>query len=285
MYGSRIKLFLRCACGVILLFLVSTQAHSSTVERVLAKDIVNPWNQLSVELHVTVDQGVNFYAIDETYPDGWSVMDDGGFNADDPGHLKMVVLQNAEDTVYTYKLRAPLGSGVYTFYGEFEFEGDGEVTEIEGDGDILVGQCYVDDDCDDDNPCTDDICRNGTCSRTPVRDLDEDGDGYEAGECGGDDCNDDDEDVNPGVEESDGAGNCRDRKDNDCDGFIDSDPECQPKSGSPRVQSDGDGGGGCGSAVFGVTTDANFAHLGVAGCLYLAPLGFIWWKRRRMRSK
>jgi len=286
MFGSRMKLTLSCALAAMLVFLASTPAYSSTVERVLARDIINRWNQMSVELRVTVDQGAKYYAIDEMYPSGWAVIDDGGFNTNDPGHLKIVVLQNAEDTVYTYKLRAPFRFGAYSFYGEFEFEGDGEAREIKGNGDILVGRCYTDQDCDDDNPCTDDVCSNGTCSHTLVGDLDEDGDGYVAGDCGGDDCDDYDAYVNPGMEESDGTGNCKDEIDNDCDGFVDSDAECQPKSGSPRVQSDGDdGGGGCGSAVFGDPGDTSFAHLGIAGCLYLAPLGFIWWKRRRMRSK
>ena len=255
MYGSCVKLSIPSALAAILLLVSFSPAYSSTVERVIAKDSVHPGDQFSVELHITVDQGVNYYAIDETYPDDWRVINAGQFNSDDPGHLKMVVLQNAEDTVYTYKLKTSLGSGVFGCYGEFQFEGDGEPTEIEGDGEILVGQCFVDADCDDGNSCTDDICSNGTCSHTLVGDLDEDADGYEADACGGD----------------------------DCEGFIDTDPECQPKSGSPRVQSDENGGGGCGSALFGETRDTDFAHTGVAGCLYLAPLAFIWWKRRRIK--
>ncbi len=60
-----------------------------------------------------------------------------------------------------------------------------------------------------------------------------DGDGFFDKACGGNDCNDNDPNVNPGVAESTAAGNCADGIDNDCDGKTDSaDPDCG-------------GGGGC----------------------------------------
>ena len=52
-------------------------------------------------------------------------------------------------------------------------------------------------------------------------DDDNDDDGYVSASCGGDDCEDGDLDVNPGVEESVDAGNCEDGIDNDCDGSVD----------------------------------------------------------------
>jgi hypothetical protein len=45
--------------------------------------------------------------------------------------------------------------------------------------------------------------------------------------CGGDDCNENSANVNPGVVESDSQGNCSDNLDNDCDGNVDgADPDC-----------------------------------------------------------
>ena len=53
-------------------------------------------------------------------------------------------------------------------------------------------------------------------------DVDEDGYDDDAEDvCGGDDCDDTDPSVNPGVEESFAMGNCTDGKDNDCDGAAD----------------------------------------------------------------
>ena len=61
------------------------------------------------------------------------------------------------------------------------------------------------------------------------RDLDRDG--YRDESCGGDDCDDTDPLVNPGVLEHILESNCSDGIDNDCDGLIDTDPECgQPCS-------------------------------------------------------
>ena len=53
---------------------------------------------------------------------------------------------------------------------------------------------------------------------------DDDGDGYSDEACGGDDCDDADSAVNPGVPEI-----CEDGIDDDCDGLVDADdPECSP---------------------------------------------------------
>lgn len=74
--------------------------------------------------------------------------------------------------------------------------------------------------CDDGDPCTmNDICSEGGCSGTP---LDGDGDSYVSGDCGGDDCDDDRPDVNPGMEEI-----CQNGIDDDCNGLSDEeDPAC-----------------------------------------------------------
>lgn len=114
----------------------------------------------------------------------------------------------------------------------------------DGNSDCADGDCQVDNDgdghyvapCgndwDDDDPdvypgapeiCDDDKdndqdgnidCRDSDCLG------DSDGDGYRIKPCG-DDCNDSDADVNPGLAEV-----CDDGKDNDCDGSTDCGPDC-----------------------------------------------------------
>ena len=69
---------------------------------------------------------------------------------------------------------------------------------------------------------------------TPVLEIDyipsgcwdNDGDEYYDEACGGEDCDDTDPDINPGAYEGAEADNCDDGLDNDCDGLVDTDPEC-----------------------------------------------------------
>lgn len=85
------------------------------------------------------------------------------------------------------------------------------------------------DPCDDGDPCTmDDVCSEGSClAGTP---LDADEDGFVAEACGGDDCDDSDPEVYPGVYETPPDGpKCNDGIDNNCNGYIDeNDAGCFP---------------------------------------------------------
>ena len=113
-------------------------------------------------------------------------------------------------------------------------------TDADGDGFGVEGGACGDVDCDDANPfvkpgateiCIDGIDNDCDGAADAADDdccADDDGDGYSpaGGACGDIDCDDTDTGVNPGVDESEGAGNCADGVDNDCDGLTDTDPEC-----------------------------------------------------------
>ena len=132
---------------------------------------------------------------------------------------------------------------------------DGIDNDCDGDVDLADEECITCDgpaDCDDGNPCTDqdcvlshcvftdntgpcddgdactmnDICLSGMCYGDP---LDADGDNFVSDACGGADCDDGDENINPGVTEGPfGDPMCSDDADNDCDGLTDgADDGCQ----------------------------------------------------------
>ncbi|RME23582.1 MAG: MYXO-CTERM sorting domain-containing protein, partial [Deltaproteobacteria bacterium] len=104
----------------------------------------------------------------------------------------------------------------------------------------------VDNDCDGDTDLDDADC--AACE-------DSDGDGYQDAACGGSDCDDSNELINPAAEED-----CTDGADNDCDGLTDFDDSEQ----CGRASS----GCGCASSRGG---SGALALLGLAGLLLLRP--------------
>lgn len=92
--------------------------------------------------------------------------------------------------------------------------------------------CLGPSDCDDGDSCTSDRCESGSCTHKL---RDDDGDGFVAAQCGGNDCNDANPNVNPGHPEE-----CRDAADNDCNGVADcKDPACDWDSDCGCVPSPG----------------------------------------------
>jgi hypothetical protein len=140
----------------------------------------------------------------------------------------------------------------------------GPVCEL--DGDTYFDKACGGTDCDDTDPNTypgaPERCdgKDNNCDLiVPPNETDNDlpaGDGYV--ECSpwvgppgtmGNDCDDNDPNVNPGAAESEAAGNCSDGKDNDCDGKADgADPDC--------------GGGGCSAGAEASVMDAGGAKRG-----------------------
>lgn len=88
-----------------------------------------------------------------------------------------------------------------------------------------IGLAWVSTSCDDNNPCTLDTCNsNSGCNHLPTLPKDEDGDGFGAATCGGNDCNDANKKVNPSIaEDCTTVGiddNCNGQTDEDCEGHF-----------------------------------------------------------------
>lgn len=99
----------------------------------------------------------------------------------------------------------------------FVCDTDGGTTDVVDVPD--AARCSTGMDCNDFDPCTDDLCVGGSC-QNPRRDRDRDSHVDQL--CGGDDCNDMNPAVFPGAREV-----CSDTFDNDCNGRTDcADPAC-----------------------------------------------------------
>jgi hypothetical protein len=90
-----------------------------------------------------------------------------------------------------------------------------------------VVACERDSNCNDNDDCTVDTCQNNWCNFAFAKN-DHDGDGYAGWSCSsGNDCNDQDRNVNPGTYE-----NCANDIDDNCNGLTDcEDPECYGMTG------------------------------------------------------
>ena len=138
-----------------------------------------------------------------------------------------------------------------------------EVDDIDADGDTYLDADCSGDDCDDSDADT-----NPGATEVPYDDIDNDcdgedivdadGDGFAATEAGGTDCDDGDADVNADAEEV-----CDDSIDNDCDDATDADDDT------------------CG-ACSDCTNSVAGGNSGVAGMLFLALLGAVGMRRRRV---
>lgn len=100
---------------------------------------------------ITISLSINpgdstYYAIDEIYPSGWTVVSasDGGDFTSDPGHIKWVVISGAVSKTYTYVVNPGSNTGTFAFAGTFGFEnppvGPTEVS-IGGTSSIQITTC------------------------------------------------------------------------------------------------------------------------------------------------
>jgi hypothetical protein len=122
--------------GLVFVVLINV-VSAGLVSRSASETIVGPGEDVVVTLTVDV-QGETFYAIDDSYPAGWTMIDDGTGDTSQSGHIKWVVITGAQDTTYTYTIQAPQTEGIYQFDGIYGFEGDTEDQIILGDEILIV---------------------------------------------------------------------------------------------------------------------------------------------------
>jgi len=124
--------------AIILAVTVFNTGGENSIKRNFQKTNIKPGEIVTVTLDVSIASDGTFYAIEEYVPKGWTVINDGGGASGDSNILKWVVIQNAENTKYTYDLQAPNQEGDYTALGIYMFEGFTETKNTKGDNKIKV---------------------------------------------------------------------------------------------------------------------------------------------------
>jgi hypothetical protein len=131
------KIFLMSVFAVILLIEI-VSAADSIVFRTFSQEDVLISEIVDVTLHVSVINNETSYLIEEYIPQGWTIINSGGAVIINSNTLKWIVTENAEDTTYTYKIKAPDQKGNYAFSGIYRFEGTNTSSFMQGDIFIYV---------------------------------------------------------------------------------------------------------------------------------------------------
>ena len=129
------KTVLTCVLASLLIVSVGSAA---SVTRSFNPTNVAPGGIVEVTLTIDVSGALDYYAIDDMYPSGFSVINDGVGSTEHSGHWKYVVIEDAANTVYKYTLRAPAGTGDYRFTGEYMFGGMQDTVNIAGTNTVYV---------------------------------------------------------------------------------------------------------------------------------------------------
>jgi hypothetical protein len=115
------KKILPLAC-IFLFFSAVAICDASSVSRSFSKTSANPSESITVTLTVSVtDARDTYYAIDESYPSGWTIVSAGSGDISQSGRIKWAVTTGASSTSYAYGIRAPSNPGTYTFSGVYMF--------------------------------------------------------------------------------------------------------------------------------------------------------------------
>jgi hypothetical protein len=105
-----------------MIILLATLVSAGTVTRSFSSDTVEPGETVDVTLTVAVESDDSFYAIDETYPAGWTLLDNGGLSQAGTRLLRALVFSGLESRTYVYQLRAPTSATSSTFSGTYSFD-------------------------------------------------------------------------------------------------------------------------------------------------------------------
>lgn len=139
---NRNKSFLLISVILLGCFIPMAIAQESNVTRTLSRSEIISLRHVDVTLNVTINSE-SYYIIDEIYPEGWVVLDNGGLNDAEAGHLKYLEMAASSNTSFTYRIKPPnnVTEGTYSFSGTYSMEGMGSPVGMEGADsiDVAVG--------------------------------------------------------------------------------------------------------------------------------------------------
>jgi hypothetical protein len=121
---------------VVLIFLqiFFMGGKTGVIERSFDKNSVAPGEIFEVSLDIRLSEDQKYYLFEESVPEGFVVLDDVANN----NKIRIAEIQNAESSVFVYRVEAPSEVGTYVFSGEYGMELVNGTRNIEGEDTIIV---------------------------------------------------------------------------------------------------------------------------------------------------
>ncbi len=105
------------------------------ITREISKTTVSPGEEITVNLHVVLLKNQTYYLAEEKVPKEIKVLDG---KPDKENVLKIIKIQDAKNTIISYRIKAPETKGSYTFSGEYAVEGMKDPKGIMGNNKLFV---------------------------------------------------------------------------------------------------------------------------------------------------
>lgn len=130
---------------ILIALIILPCVSASSVVRTFRAGAVGPGEEIEVNITLQLTNGETTAIISEVYPTGWEVTYPGDAQ-DNNGTLEWMFTEGtgnaqAKQGVHTYRIRAPLSEGPYTFYGTY-YLGPPGISNMTTPADI-EGQSFV----------------------------------------------------------------------------------------------------------------------------------------------
>lgn len=124
--------------GFLAFLILIGSVNATSVTRSFSDTIVGHNANVTTNLVVSLTNGETYYLIDETYPSGWAIVDQGTGDTTQPNHIKWVIITGAVNTTLSYVIQSPVVDGYYNWSGEWIAEGMSFSEIISGEFQVFV---------------------------------------------------------------------------------------------------------------------------------------------------
>lgn len=122
--------------AILLIILIQVFFYGGeNVNRSFSDSKVGPGESFDVTLDIRLDSDQTYYLLEETIPEGFVTENENAKG----NKIRLIEIQGAESTVFTYTVKAPMEPGTYEFYGQYGVALVKGTRDIGGASTVIVG--------------------------------------------------------------------------------------------------------------------------------------------------